>query len=172
MVSYFSIFFSSPSFWTVALLSLALIWVGWHVCATASLIPLPGLYFQEWEKDVYFHRGGTEGGVCAVCRTRYLACCYVTRSLLLSAHPYVKVHAREGREKSSEQHIVSWLIKELGCEVGSEFRFKWNTNKTRTWIFTIRNSKWNVFMQSKLSFFFFFFFQSPVYRRAGGREQS
>jgi len=41
-----------------------------------------------------------------------------------SAHPYVKMHAREGRGKSSEQRAVSCLIKELGCEVGSKFRLK------------------------------------------------
>lgn len=49
---------------------------------------------------------------------------YVTLSFLLSAHPYVELHAREGREKNSEECIVSCFIEELGCKVGSEFRLK------------------------------------------------
>lgn len=94
---------------------------------------------REWSA---FSQGAVEGGGCAVWHMNCLACC-VWLSILLSAHRYVKIHARKGRGKANEQRIVSWLVKEMVCKVESEFRFKWKPNKSRTWILAIRIFKWN-----------------------------
>lgn len=76
-----------PLFQIIPLLSLALIWIRQRVCATATLIPLHGVYFQEEEKDLYF-QGGVSREVRVQCAARVVQCA-VTCTLLLSAHPYV-----------------------------------------------------------------------------------
>lgn len=110
-----------------------------------------------------------EGCVCAGCCMSYVACCIHDLHSFTFCSPICKdFMLGRGGKNQVNSIIASRLIRELGCEVGTEFRFKWKTNKSRTWISAIRNLKWNVFMQSELSFYFFLF-QSPLWRRAGKR---